>query len=272
MKEIREQITVTGFQRSRLFKYLLFPPCFPLSPPVHRNVQRKREINADTRSESFSLQNVCPGKFIHHNSPRIAAINASTSRQHDGHCQPSTSTRKPRCPVRSTKRSHAVLLSRVIRATIVRIRCLINSWMAGQRLKCRYTPTPNAHESPVRALRRAPSSFLSLSTVFRHGCVRACPGLEVVGVRCALRVGTDEPTWGHRESGYYRQTLIWSRPGLPSNFRALTRPLTRLSVNAPKRRDAFSTPAFYRHGEELAYFTVQPTATYVSMYRGRASL
>lgn len=52
-----------------------------------------------------------------------------------------------------------------------------------------------------------------------------------------------------RESGYYRQTLIWSRPGLPSNFRALTRPLTRLSVNAPKRRDAFSTPAFYRHGE-----------------------
>lgn len=87
---------------------------------------------------------------------------------------------------------------------------------------------------------------------FRHrGCVRACPGLEVVGVRCALRVGTDEPTWGHRESGYYRQTLIWSRPGLPSNFRALTRPLTRLSVNAPKRRDAFSTPAFYRHGEEV---------------------
>lgn len=52
-----------------------------------------------------------------------------------------------------------------------------------------------------------------------------------------------------RESGYYRQTLIWSRPGLPSNFRALTRPLTRLSVNAPKRRDAFSTPAFYRHEE-----------------------
>lgn len=98
MKEIREQITVTGFQRSRLFKFLLFPPCFPLSPPVHRNVQRKREINADTRSESFSLQNVCLGKFIHHNSPRIAAINASTSRQHDGHCKPSTSMRKPRMP------------------------------------------------------------------------------------------------------------------------------------------------------------------------------
>lgn len=103
--------------------------------------------------------------------------------------------------------------------------------------------------------------------MFRHGCARACPGLEVVGVGCALRVGTGQPTWGHRESGYYRQTLIWPRPGLPSNFRALTRPLTRLSVNAPKRRDAFSTPAFYRHGEQLRVLRrVQPTAMYVSMY------
>lgn len=42
-----------------------------------------------------------------------------------------------------------------------------------------------------------------------------------------------------RGSGYYRQTLIWPRSGLPSNFQALTRPLTRSSVNAPKRRDAY---------------------------------
>lgn len=96
-----------------------------------------------------------------------------------------------------------------------------------------------------------PSLSLSLYALSTWLCARVPRTLEVVGVRCALRVGTDEPTWGHRESGYYRQTLIWPRPGLPSNFRALTRPLTRLSVNAPKRRDAFSTPAFYRHGEQL---------------------
>jgi len=48
----------------------------------------------------------------------------------------------------------------------------------------------------------------------------------------------ESETENARGSGYYRQTLIWLRPGLPSNFRALTRPLTRLSVNAPKRRDA----------------------------------
>lgn len=170
--------------------------------------------------------------------------------------------RKPSCPVQSTKRSHAVLLSRVIRATIVRIRCLINSWMASQRLKCSIHPRVT-HTNCHRATVALTLSLFFLSMGFVYGCVRAC--LDSRGCwRLVARLGwvpsrrTD--MGAPRESGYYRQTLIWSRPGLPSNFRALTRPLTRLSVNAPKRRDAFSTPAFYRHGE-LHGLRVRPTGT-----------
>lgn len=126
-----------------------------------------------------------------------------------------------------------------------------------------YTPTRNAHELPSCNGRSLSLSPFFLSMGFVYGCVRAC--LDSRGCwRLVARLGwvpsrrTD--MGAPRESGYYRQTLIWSRPGLPSNFRALTRPLTRLSVNAPKRRDAFSTPAFYRHGE-LHGLRVRPTGT-----------
>lgn len=86
-----------------------------------------------------------------------------------------------------------------------------------------------------------------------HTCTRAFSrsSLLRLGYRIPGRRGYSEEKKGERKgetkrererggsSGYYRQTLIWPWSGLPSNFRALTRPLTRLSVNAPKRRDAY---------------------------------
>lgn len=123
-----------------------------------------------------------------------------------------------------------------------------NKFVNGQATtEMSHTPTRGAHtrgRSPrahgdTRSFR---SAWLCAACLGSRGCWRWLR---------ALRVGTEArrtDMGAPRESGYYRQTLIWSRPGLPSNFRALTRPLTRLSVNAPKRRDAFSTPAFYRHG------------------------
>ena len=184
MKEIREQITVTGFQRSRLFKFLLFPPVFSLisARSPERNSTKTRNKRRHAKRNPFPFKTYVPANLyitIHRALRPLTRRRAGNTTGIASH-QPPRGNRDARVQS-TTKRSHAVLLSRVIRATIVRIRCLINSWMVGQRLKCRYTPTPGAHESPGTCVTKGSLLFplsLSLSMLFRHGCVRACPGLS----------------------------------------------------------------------------------------------
>lgn len=167
MKEIREQITVTGFQRSRLFKFLLFPPMFSLisARSPERNSTKTRNKRRHAKRNPFPFKTYVPANLyitIHRALRPLTRRRAGNTTGIASH-QPPRGNRDARVQS-TTKRSHAVLLSRVIRATIVRIRCLINSWMAGQRLKCRYTPTPGAHESPGTCVTKGSLLFpLSLS-------------------------------------------------------------------------------------------------------------